>query len=79
MAVVVRVGVRVLGDAVGCGTDFDVVVGGATTVEFLEELLTITRARTSPTTSRTAAAAAAHSHRDGFFGGSGGGGGLACQ
>ena len=53
----------------------DVVPGsGATTLDSLDELLTITRANTSPDTTRTAAPAAIQSQR-GDLGGSGGGGG----
>jgi uncharacterized membrane protein len=51
--------------------------GGATTVDSLDELLTITRASTRPATSNTAAAAAIHSQRGDFGGGGGGGGGAA--
>ena len=72
--VVVVIGTRgvVVADALG---DAGVVCGdGATTVESLEELLTITKANTSPDTSSTAAAAAIHNQR-GDFGGGGGGGG----
>ena len=54
--------------AVGSGADGR----GATTVDSLEEPMTITRAITSPTTSSTAIAAAIHSQR-GDLGGCGGG------
>jgi hypothetical protein len=72
--VVVVIGTRGV-VAAGVLGDTGVVCGdGATTVESLEEPITITRARTSPITSTVAAAAAIHSQR-GDFGGGGGGGG----
>ena len=58
-------------------TALEVVVdvsGGASTVDSLELLLTITNASTRPAPRSTAAAAAIHNQR-GDFGGSGGGGG----
>jgi hypothetical protein len=72
--VVVGCGVRTVVVGTGLVAVLDVVCGGATTVDSLELLLTITNASTRPATSSTAAAAAIHSQR-GDFGGGGGGGG----
>jgi hypothetical protein len=66
----VRLGMRdgVVGVA-GRGGEVDrVVCGGATTVSSLEELLTITRASTSPDTRRTSAPAANQGQRGGLGG-----------
>ena len=72
--VVVLVGTRVV--VVGRGRvvlDGDIDGRGATTVDSLDEPITITNAITRPTTSNTATAAAIHNQR-GDLGGSGGGG-----